>query len=70
MKISVRRPQALMLKDGALSHKINYVTIVYQILNRKGRQNRMTGSKVTAILLNLWILPIGGASAVKGLRHT
>ena len=59
-----------MLKDGALSHKINYVKIVYQILNLKERQNRITGSKVTAILLNLVILLIGGASAVKGLRHT
>ena len=27
-----------------------------------------TSSKVTAILLNGWILPIGGASAVKSLR--
>ena len=30
--------------------------------------NRITSSKVTAILLSWWILPIGGASAVKGLR--
>ena len=30
--------------------------------------NRITGSKVTAILLTGWILPIGGASAVKGLH--
>ena len=29
---------------------------------------RPNGLKVTAILLNGWILPIGGASAVKGLR--
>ena len=28
----------------------------------------LTGSRVTDILLNGWILPIGGASAVKGLR--
>ena len=30
--------------------------------------NCITGSKVTAILLNGWILPNGGASAAKGLR--
>ena len=34
----------------------------------EGHPNRITGSKVTTILLNLWILPIGGPSAVKGLR--
>ena len=39
-----------------------------EILNLKGHQNCITGSKVTAILLNAWILPIGGASAVKGPR--
>ena len=30
--------------------------------------NCITGSKATAILLNGWILPIGGVSAMKGLR--
>ena len=44
-----------MVEDGAFSPKIDYVTI-------------FTGLKVTAIFLNLWILPIVGASAVKGLR--
>ena len=39
-----------------------------EILNLKGYPNRITDSKVTAILLYGWILPIGGASAVKGLR--
>ena len=36
-------------------------------LNHKGHQHCITGSKVKAILLNGWILPIDGASAVKGL---
>ena len=36
----------------------------------EGHQNRITGSRVTAILLNGWILPVGGASAVEGLRLT
>ena len=39
-----------------------------EILNTEGHPYRFTGSKGTAILLNGWILPISGASAVKGLR--
>ena len=35
---------------------------------KKGHPNCITGSKVTAILLNGWILPIGEASSVKDLR--
>ena len=52
-----------MVEDGAFSHKIDYVAII----NLKGHQNRITGSRVTVILLNGWILPINGASAVEGL---
>ena len=33
------------------------------ILNPEGHLNRITGSKVKVILLNWWILPIGGASS-------
>ena len=39
-----------------------------KILNPEGQINHITGSKVMAFLLNGWLLPIGGASAVKGLR--
>ena len=39
-------------------------------LNPEGHHNRITDSKVTAILLKRWILPIGGTSAVEGLRST
>ena len=46
---------------GTLSHKIDYVTIFWEILNLEGHLNRITGSRVTAILMNGWILPIGGA---------
>ena len=52
-----------MVKEGAFSHKIDYVTISKEILNLKGHPNRITGSKVMAILLNGWILPIGGVSS-------
>ena len=44
------------------SHKIDYVTIIKEILNSEGHPNCITSSKVRAILLNWWILPIGGAS--------
>ena len=40
------------------------------MFNLEGHLNNITGSRVTAILLNGWILPIGGASAVKGLLST
>ena len=39
-----------------------------EILNLKGHPNRITGTKLSAILLNGWTLPVGGASEVKGLR--
>ena len=44
--------------------------MIKTFLNPKGHQNRICGSKVTAILLKGRILPIGGASAVEGLRST
>ena len=56
-----------MVEDGDFSHK-NCVTIFKEILNLEKHPKRITGSKVTVILMNGWILPIGGASAVKGLR--
>ena len=70
VKIPLRGRHTLMVEDGAFSHKIDYVAIFYKILNLEEHQNLITGSKVTAILLNVWILPIGGASSVKGLRST
>ena len=41
-----------------------------EILNLEGHPNHITGSRDKAILLNLWILPIGGASSVEGLQST
>ena len=38
-----------MVEDGAFSHKINYGTLIVEILYLKGHPNRITGSKVTAI---------------------
>jgi hypothetical protein len=57
-----------MVADGAFSHKRDYVTVLREILNLDGHPNCITGSKVMAILLNRWALPIGGASAVKSVR--
>ena len=34
-----------------------------EILNLEGHPNRIAASKFTAILLNGWIFPIGGASS-------
>ena len=53
-----------------VSYKIDYVIVIKTFLNPEGHQNAISGSKVRAILLKGWILPIGGASAVEGLRPT
>ena len=42
--------------------------MIKNFLNLKGHQNAISGSKVTAILLKVWILHTGGASAGDGLR--
>ena len=39
-----------MVEDGALSEKIDYVTICQEIINLEGHPNCNTGSKVMAIL--------------------
>ena len=46
-----------MVKNSAPSHKTNYIDIFSEIQNLEEHQNRCIGSKVTAILLNGWILP-------------
>ena len=49
-----------MNRDGAFSHKIDYVIVIKNFLNPEGHQNPISGSKVTVILLKGWLLPIGG----------
>ena len=44
-----------MVEDGAFIHKIEYVKNFKEILNIDGHLYCITGSKVTAILLNGWI---------------
>ena len=61
MKISLRGRHALMVEDGAISHKIDIVTFFLgRIPNQNlSHQNCITDSRVMAILLNGWILSIG-----------
>ena len=51
-------------------YRIDYVRVIKNFLNPKGHQNPIICSKGMAILLMGQILPIGGASAVGGLRST
>ena len=48
-----------MVRHGASSHKIDYIKIFEENLKLEGHPNRITGSGVTAILLNGLIFPIG-----------
>ena len=52
-----------MVKDDASSYKTNHIDIFSEILNLEGHLICCIGSKVLAILLNGWILPIGGVSS-------
>ena len=67
---ALRRRHAQTIRDSSSSYKTDYVIVIKNFLNPKGHQNPISGSIVTAILLKGWILPIGGASAVEGLRST
>ena len=67
---ALRRRHAQTVIDSSSSYKIDYVIVIKTFLNPDGHQNRISGLKVTAILLKGWILPTGEASAVEGLRST
>ena len=52
-----------MVEDAAFNKK-KYVTFFFrEILNLERNPSRISGSKVTAILLNGWILPVGGVAS-------
>ena len=70
VKISLRRRHSLMVEYGAFSHKIDQVTFFGGDLKSRRASKSNTGSRVTTILLNGWILPTGGASAVESLLST
>ena len=67
---ALQRRHAQTVRDSSSSYKIDYFIAIKTFLNPKGHQNRISGSKVTVILLKGRILPIGGASVVEGLRST
>jgi hypothetical protein len=48
--------------------KKNYILICFKILNLKGHQSYITGSRVTAIFLNGLIFPIGQSSEASQWR--
>ena len=58
---ALRRRHAQTVRDSTSSYKIDYVIVIKKLLNPEWHQNPTGGSKVTAILLKGWILPIGGA---------
>ena len=64
---ALRRRHDQTVRDRASSYKIDYVIVIKNFLNPEGHQNRISGSKVTVILLKGWIWPIAGASAGEGL---
>ena len=68
--IALRRRHAQTVSDSSSSYKIDYVIVIKTFLNPEGHQNCISGSKVSAILLKGWSLPIGGASSVEGLQST
>ena len=70
MEIYLLCHHTLMVEDGAFSHKVDFLKMYLNILNLKGHSNCITGSRLKVILLNEWILPIGGASAVEVLLST
>ena len=58
VKISLQSRYALINRDGAFSHKIDYVRKFFKILNLEGHPNCTTGI-FKEILLNWWNFSIG-----------
>ena len=67
MKISLQHCHAQRVVVVTFSQKIDYVGKFMEIINLEGHPNHITESRVTAILLNGWILPIGGVAS-EGVR--
>ena len=59
-QLTLRNCDTFRVRYRASNHKINYVTQVQEIINFKGNLNCIIGSKVTVILLEGWILHVGG----------
>ena len=65
---ALRCRHAQTVRDSTSSYKVDYVIVIKNFLNPEGHQNPISGSKITAMLLKGWILPIGGVSSGEGLR--
>ena len=52
-----------MVGDRSSSYKRDNVIVIKALLNHKGHQNPINGSKVTAVLLKGRSLPIGGVAS-------
>ena len=63
VKISLWRPHAQTVKDGAFSHKTNFIDILSEILNLEEHLNLCISSEVTSIFLNGCILITGGVAS-------
>ena len=61
--LTSQRRKVQTVWNGAPRHEIDYVAQVLEILSLKGHQNWIIGLKITAILQNRWVLPIGGVAA-------
>ena len=62
-QLTLQSRGAFRVRVTASNHKIAYVAQVKDILNLKENLNRMINSKVTTILLEGWILSIGGVAS-------
>ena len=58
---ALRRRHAQSVWDSTSSYKVDI--LIKNSPNHEGYPNLISGSKVMAILLKRWILPIGGASS-------
>ena len=63
---ALQRRHARTVRDSSSSYKIDHVRVILNFLNPEGQQNRISGSKVTAILLKGWSFS-GGGSAINGV---
>ena len=60
-----------MVRDGAFSHRIDYVAIFAEIPNLAGHLNHSTGSRVTAEWVDFayWWSFSSGGSVMNGAYH-
>ena len=65
---ALRRRHAQTVRDSFSSYKIEYVIVIKDFLNHQGHQNRISGSKVMAILVKEGRFAYWWSCIGKGLR--